>query len=190
MIFSGLDLNFKTAICDPARHSLAGDSDALGQIGVRANHAAFAADDVSSLRGTLRRRAQGQELFLSRSIPLHGLCPTDLSRELEKGACSFDKGTFATSLALCRMVGRSPCTERYGCNAPPMYAAQRKAGTGWRSTRCCSAICARRLFTASWLNVDADCLSPEPVPCRERDHFKNLTTAMNSCREALEKLIW
>ena len=31
-----------------------------------------------------------------------------------------------------------------------------QAGTGWRSIRCCSAICARRLFTASGLNVDAD----------------------------------
>ena len=68
---------------------------------------------------------------------------------------SFDKGTFVTSLASCRMVGRSPCTERYGCSAPLMYAAQRKTGTGWRSTRCCSAICARRLFTASWLNSES-----------------------------------
>src|SRR3989304_4097101 len=84
MIFSGLDLNVITAICDPARNLLAGDFDALGQIGVRANHAAFAADDVSSLRGTLWRRAQGQELFLPRSISLHGLCPTDLSRELAR----------------------------------------------------------------------------------------------------------
>ena len=54
MIFSGLDLNYSASICDPARNSLAGDFDALGQIGVRANHAAFAADDVSSLRGALR----------------------------------------------------------------------------------------------------------------------------------------
>ena len=53
MIFSGLDLKVITAIFDPVRHLLAGDFDALEQTGVRANHAAFAAHDVSSLRGSL-----------------------------------------------------------------------------------------------------------------------------------------
>ena len=82
MVFPGLDLKHAAAsICNPARNSLAGDIDALGQAGVRANHATFSADDVSSLCGALWRGAQGQELFLSRSVPVYGLRPADLSRE-------------------------------------------------------------------------------------------------------------
>ena len=55
MIFLGLDLNLPALICDPARNSLAGGIDELGQTGVRASHAAFAADHVSPLRGALWR---------------------------------------------------------------------------------------------------------------------------------------
>ncbi len=64
MIFLGLDLNCASLIYDPARNSLVGGIDELGQTGVRASHAAFAADNVSSLCSALWRRAQGQDFFL------------------------------------------------------------------------------------------------------------------------------
>ena len=65
MVFPGLDLKHATAsICHPAMNSVAGDIDELGQTGVRADHAAFSVDDVSSLCGPLWRRTQGQELFM------------------------------------------------------------------------------------------------------------------------------
>jgi hypothetical protein len=84
MIFLGLDLNCASSICDPARNSLVGGMDELGQTGVRASHTAFAADHVSPLRDALWRSAQGQELFLSRPIPLHGIRSTDLSRQFAR----------------------------------------------------------------------------------------------------------
>ena len=84
MIYSGLDLKCAPWICDPARNSLAGGVHEPGQTGLCASHAALAADNVSSLRGPLWRRAQGQDLFLSRPISLDGIRPTDLSRELAR----------------------------------------------------------------------------------------------------------
>src|SRR5262245_49881856 len=84
MIFLGLDLNCACLICDPARNSLVGGIDELGQTGVRESHAAFAADYVSPLRDALWRSAQGQELFLSRPIPLHGIRSIDLSRQFAR----------------------------------------------------------------------------------------------------------
>src|SRR5712692_7809737 len=84
MIFLGLDLKYAPSICDPARNSLAGGIDEPGQTGFCASHATFAADDVSSLRGALRRRTQGQELFLPRPVSLDGVRPTDLSRKLAR----------------------------------------------------------------------------------------------------------
>src|SRR5688572_7243520 len=84
MIFLGLDLNCATSICDPAKDLLVGGIDERWQIGVRTSHAAFAADHVSPLRGALWRSAQGQELFLSRPIPLHGIRSTDLSRKFAR----------------------------------------------------------------------------------------------------------
>src|SRR5258705_4975847 len=84
MIFFGLDLKHLPTICDPARNSLVGGSHEPGQIGVCANHAAFAVDDVSPLRGALWRRAQGQEFFLPRPLSVPGFCSTDLSRKLAR----------------------------------------------------------------------------------------------------------
>jgi Transposase DDE domain len=55
MMFFGLDLKHLPTICDPARNSLVGGPHEPGQIGVCANHAAFAVDDVSPLRGALWR---------------------------------------------------------------------------------------------------------------------------------------
>src|SRR4029077_19348975 len=82
MIFLGLDLNCATPICDPARKSLVGGIDELGQTGVRASHAAFAVDHVSPLRDALWRSAQSQEFFLSRPIPLDGIRSIRRSRKV------------------------------------------------------------------------------------------------------------
>ena len=84
MSFFGLDLKHLPLICHPASNSLLGGTHEPGQIGVCANHAAFAVDHVSPLRGALWRIVQGQELFLSRALSLHGLCSTDLSRKFAR----------------------------------------------------------------------------------------------------------
>src|SRR5688572_8094441 len=84
MISSGLDLNYALSICNPARNLLVGGIDEPGQTGFRASHAALAADNVSSLRGALRWRAQGQDLLLPRPISLDGVRAIDLSREFAR----------------------------------------------------------------------------------------------------------
>src|SRR5437870_1610265 len=84
MIFLGLDLNCVETICDPASNLLVGGTHEFGQVGVCANHAAFAIDHVSPLCGALWRRAQGQEFFLPGSLSLHGFCSTDLSRKFAR----------------------------------------------------------------------------------------------------------
>src|SRR5258706_4388845 len=84
MSFFGLDLKHLPTICHPARNSLVGSTHEPEQIGVCANHAAFAAHDVSPLRGALWRYLQGQKFFLSRPIPLYDVRSTDLSRELAR----------------------------------------------------------------------------------------------------------
>src|SRR3974390_2867030 len=84
MIWPGLDLNLEPTFCHPARNALAGGLDAHRQVGFRAGHRTSAVDHVSPLRGTLRWKSQGQKLFLSRSVSLHGIRPTDLSRKLAR----------------------------------------------------------------------------------------------------------
>ena len=78
MVLFGLDLKRCSSICDPARNSIAGGIDEPGKAGVRASHTTSAADNVSAVRGPVRRRAQGQELFLPRSISVHGVRSTDV----------------------------------------------------------------------------------------------------------------
>ena len=73
MLYSGLDLNCAADICHPARNSFAGGIDGHGQAGFRADHGASATDDVSSLRSALRGRTQSQNVFLPRSVSLHGI---------------------------------------------------------------------------------------------------------------------
>src|SRR6266403_3039965 len=84
MSFFGLDLKHLPSICHSARNSLVGGTHEPGQIGVCANHAAFAVDDVSPLRGALWRIVQGQEFFLPRPLSLHGFCSADLSRKFAR----------------------------------------------------------------------------------------------------------
>src|SRR5450759_976616 len=81
MLYSGLDLNCAADICHPARNSFAGGIDGHGQAGFRADHGASATDDVSSLRSALRGRTQSQNVFLPRSVSLHGVRAAYLSRK-------------------------------------------------------------------------------------------------------------
>jgi Domain of unknown function (DUF4372) len=73
MFYSRLDLNCVADICHPASNSFAGGIDGHRQAVVRADHGASATDDVSSLRSALRGRTQSQNVFLPRSVSLHGV---------------------------------------------------------------------------------------------------------------------
>src|SRR6266576_553363 len=81
MFLPGLDLNFEPVICQPAMNIFAGVIDAYRQAGFCAVNGASAADDVSSLCGAIWGTSQGQAFHLFGSVPLHGLCATDVSRE-------------------------------------------------------------------------------------------------------------
>jgi len=79
---SGLDLNLRPVFCDPASTSWVAEGiDERRQVRVCAADAASSAFDVSPLRATLRWRAQGEELLLLGSVPVHGLRTADLSRK-------------------------------------------------------------------------------------------------------------
>ncbi len=75
------DLNVARLFDDPELRVTAGVVDVHGQAGFRAADGAPAAAHVSSLRRALPGRAQGQELLVPRSVPVHGLRVADLSRE-------------------------------------------------------------------------------------------------------------
>ena len=81
MFLSGLDLNLESAFCQPAMSFVAGVIDAYRQIGFRAVDGTFAANNLSSLCGALWWTSQGPALQLFGSVPLDGLCATDVSRE-------------------------------------------------------------------------------------------------------------
>jgi len=57
-------LNRAASFYHPASNSLLGGLDEHGQAGTRAGHRAFAADQVSALRGKLGWNPQGQKAFL------------------------------------------------------------------------------------------------------------------------------
>src|SRR5918996_2192095 len=84
MFLSGLDLNFEPLICHPARNLFAGVIDGYGQTGLCAVDGTFAADDFSSMCGALRWTSQDQAFHLFGSIPVDGVCATDLSRESQR----------------------------------------------------------------------------------------------------------
>src|SRR6516165_360238 len=84
MFFSGLDLNSKRGICDPAVLCTVGIADESRPTCFRTADAALAVDHVSSLRRQVRRRAQGQELLVPRSVSVHGLRAAHLPRELAR----------------------------------------------------------------------------------------------------------
>jgi len=81
MFLPGLDLNFEPLICHPARNLFAGGIDAYWQAGFCAVDGTSAADNLPSLCSALRWTSQNQAFHLFGSIPVDGVCTTDLSRE-------------------------------------------------------------------------------------------------------------
>jgi len=79
MIFSGLDFNSKSAIHAPAKSFFVGHDHARREVDFRSVDRVLAADDVSSLRGPLRRGAQDQALHMPRAVSVSGVCAADLS---------------------------------------------------------------------------------------------------------------
>src|SRR5262245_13795248 len=84
MFFPGLDLNFEPLICHPVRNIFAGVIDAYGQADLCAVDGASATDNLPSLCGALRWPSQDQAFHLFGSIPVDGVCATDLSREPQR----------------------------------------------------------------------------------------------------------
>jgi hypothetical protein len=79
MIFSsGRDLSCSYELCHAPKTDFGGW---LDELGFRAVDAASSTDDVSSLRCQVQWETQGQDVLVSRSVPLYGFLPTDLSRE-------------------------------------------------------------------------------------------------------------
>src|SRR5262245_63445333 len=81
MFLPGLDLNFEPLICHPARNLFAGEIDAYWQAGFCAVDGTSAADKLPSLCSALQWTSQNQAFHLFGSIPVDGVCTTDLSRE-------------------------------------------------------------------------------------------------------------
>lgn len=80
MVKSGLDLNLARSIRGIS-NPIARTTNEHGQTCFCASDVALAADHFSQMCRSLRRRAQGQTLHLSRPVSLHGIRPTDLSKE-------------------------------------------------------------------------------------------------------------
>src|SRR5262249_33169635 len=70
---AGIDFNSNRCICEPVMSPITGPANEPRQTRFRADHGAYAAVDLQALRCSLRRRAQGQALLLSRSISVHGM---------------------------------------------------------------------------------------------------------------------
>jgi len=75
------DLNLKTRICEASQEFTLGVNHVRRQISVCAIDGASSDPYFSTDRQTLRRRLQGSNLFLPRSVLLYGLCTAHLSRE-------------------------------------------------------------------------------------------------------------
>src|ERR1700751_2245914 len=120
---TGLDLNLQVASGTVPAILAAGSLDASTPARLCAAHAPSSAQHVSSLRGALRRRAQGQELLLSGSVSVHGLCAADLSgkparyrgvpastvlQALSLGNPGFDRATLWRTPLLHATAGSTP----------------------------------------------------------------------------------
>ncbi len=81
MSFSGLDFDFDKRWCDPAKTLFADGTHALRQAGFFAVDEAPSAQHFSPMRCGVRRRAQDQELLLSRTVSLPGVRSAYLPRE-------------------------------------------------------------------------------------------------------------
>src|SRR5271163_2089904 len=75
----GVDLNGWRAQC--LRNFLRRRAHVYRQDVVRAAHGFCAVDDVREDCGAVQRRPSGANTVLRRTIPSHGVCSTDLSRE-------------------------------------------------------------------------------------------------------------
>ena len=84
MIFPGLDLNIDTASRTVSAVAAAEPIDASRPARFCAVDAPSSADNVSTVRGSLWRRAQGQKFLLSRPVPVHGLRAVDLPGEFAR----------------------------------------------------------------------------------------------------------
>jgi hypothetical protein len=84
-MFRGVtDLNSDTPMFTPFAWGSGGVRHVYWQVGVFAAHGAFALAHVSSLRGSLRWRAQGQTVLVLRSIGRDDVRAVDVSRELAR----------------------------------------------------------------------------------------------------------
>src|SRR5688572_15939142 len=81
MFLPGLDLNFQPAFCHPAMNLVVGVIDASRQVGIRTVDGTSAANNLSSLCGALRGTPQSPAFQLFGSVPVNGLCATDVSRK-------------------------------------------------------------------------------------------------------------
>jgi hypothetical protein len=80
------NLNFKAANCDPI--AILGINRVIGYVHGHtrffSSHGSSANARFSALRSTLSRQPQNKNFLLSRSIPLYGICPANLSRKPER----------------------------------------------------------------------------------------------------------
>ena len=83
-IFLGLDLSSQGKSWRRVEFVSSGPDKELEQARCCAVDAATSADDVSSLRGSLRRRVQEQCLLVPGPVSEHGFCAADLVREFAR----------------------------------------------------------------------------------------------------------
>src|SRR5262245_49990096 len=92
----GLDLNCQDTFCDAVKNNFAGTTYESRQARVCAGDEASAANNLSAVCGPLSGRAQGQNILLPGSVPVYGLCTTDLSREPTRSRDLSASPTFQT----------------------------------------------------------------------------------------------
>src|SRR5210317_2649385 len=78
---------------DPSFHSLGQRSYVYGQSRLFSTHGPSTVAYLSALCSTLSRQSQNPVLFLPRSVSMHGICPTDLSRKPARHRSLFARST-------------------------------------------------------------------------------------------------
>src|SRR5450755_1958833 len=133
--FLGLDLNIDSTSRTVTAVLSAESLDASGSARFFAVDAPSSAHDVSSVCGPLRWRAQGQELLLSRSVPVHGVRAVDLSRELARHRGeSASPGGQALSLGDSRQRRPQHARQRQ-CGARLAYLRELRRAVDWYRAR-------------------------------------------------------
>src|SRR5277367_4361042 len=133
--FLGLDLNIDTASRTVTAVLAAESLDASRPARFCAVDAPSSTDNVSSMRGALRGRAQGQELLLSGSVSVHGVRTTDLS-----GEPSRHRGEPASTVRKALPLGDSRhCCPQHSrqrqCDARLAYLRELRREVDWYRTR-------------------------------------------------------